>query len=176
MQIPIKLTANLQKASLIYIKDGISLDRNFLLLRCLLQISNEEACLETQGQSVGSGEKAGRKLSSAGERAPRYRLSPNYFPKFKRMLAPDWAQRMLCIIVPNRRTHLLSSFRVFADHGYCLDDGLSGSCTKEMHAENSMHPQSFMHSKCDFLSKILIVYFIQKAQEKKIARSCMLLW
>ena len=34
---------------------------------------------ETQGQSVGSGEKAGRKFSSTGKRAPGYRLSPNYF-------------------------------------------------------------------------------------------------
>ena len=59
---------------------------------------------ETQGQSVGSGEKAGRKFSSTGERAPGYRLSPSYFQKFKRMPAPDWAQKMLCIIVPNRRT------------------------------------------------------------------------
>ena len=59
---------------------------------------------ETQGQSVGSGEKAGRKFLSMGERAPRYRLSPNYFQKFKRTLAPDWAQKMFCIIVPNRRT------------------------------------------------------------------------
>ena len=59
---------------------------------------------ETQGQSVGSGERAGRKFSSTGERAPGYRLSPNYFKKFKRMPAPDWAQKMLCIIVPNRRT------------------------------------------------------------------------
>ena len=59
---------------------------------------------ETQGQSVGSGKKAGRKFSSKGGRAPGYRLSPNYFQKFKRMPAPDWAQKMLCIIVPNRRT------------------------------------------------------------------------
>ena len=36
--------------------------------------------------------------------------------------------------VPNRRTHLLSSFRAFVHDGYCLDHGLSGSCTKEMHA------------------------------------------
>ena len=59
---------------------------------------------KTQGQSVGSGKKAGRKFSSKGGRAPGYRLSPNYFQKFKRMPAPDWAQKMLCIIVPNRRT------------------------------------------------------------------------
>ena len=59
---------------------------------------------ETQGQSVGSGERARRKFSSTGERAPGYQLSPNYFQKFKWMPAPDWAQKMLCIIVPNRRT------------------------------------------------------------------------
>ena len=59
---------------------------------------------ETQGQSVVSGKKARRKFSSTGGRAPGYRLSPNYFQKFKRMPAPDWAQKMLCIIVPNRRT------------------------------------------------------------------------
>ena len=50
------------------------------------------------------GERARRKFSSTGERAPGYRLSPNYFQKFKRMPAPDWAQKMLCIIVPNRWT------------------------------------------------------------------------
>ena len=47
---------------------------------------------------------AGRKFSSTGEKAPGYRLLPNYFQKFKQMPAPDWAQKMLCIIVPNRRT------------------------------------------------------------------------
>ena len=59
---------------------------------------------ETQGQSVGSREKARRKFSSTGERAPGYRLSPDHFQKFKRMPAPDWAQKNLCIIVPNQRT------------------------------------------------------------------------
>ena len=59
---------------------------------------------ETQGQSVGSGERARRKFSSTDERAPGYRLSPSYFQKFKRMPAPDWAHKMLCIIAPNRRT------------------------------------------------------------------------
>ena len=75
-----------------------------------------------------------RRDESLKLRAPGYRLSPNYFLKFKLMPAPDWAQKILCIIVPNRRTHLLSSFRVFVHDGYCLDHGLPGSCTKEMHA------------------------------------------
>ena len=64
----------------------------------------ETASSETKGQSVGSGKKAGRKFSSKCGRAPGYRLSPNYFQKFKLIPAPDWAQKMLCIIVPNRRT------------------------------------------------------------------------
>ena len=58
---------------------------------------------ETQGQSFGPGEKARRKFSCTGERAPGYRLSPNHFQTVKRMMAPDWAQKMLCIILPNRR-------------------------------------------------------------------------
>ena len=92
---------------------------NFTPVRNLATVSCTRASSETQGQSVGSGEKVGRKFSSTGERAPGYRLSPNYFQKFKQMPAPDWAQKMLCIIVPNRRAHLLSSFRVFVHDGYC---------------------------------------------------------
>ena len=59
---------------------------------------------ETQGRSVGPGEKARRKLLSTGGKAPGYRLSPDHFQKVKRMLAPDWALKRLCIILPNRRT------------------------------------------------------------------------
>ena len=44
---------------------------------------------ETQGQSVGSGERVRRKFSRTGERASGYRLSPNYFQKFKR-IAGSW--------------------------------------------------------------------------------------
>ena len=66
--------------------------------------ARQAASSETQGQSVRSGEKAERKFSSTGERAPGYRLLPYYFQKLKRTPVPDWAQKMLCIIVPNRRT------------------------------------------------------------------------
>ena len=66
---------------------------------------------ETQGKSVGSGERTERKFSSTSKRAPGYRLSPSYFQKFKRMPAPEWAQKMLCIIVPNiGEQFLLSSY------------------------------------------------------------------
>ena len=107
---------------------------SFYTLRRLRHILWKESSLETQEQSVWSGEKAGQKFSSTGERAPGYRLSPDHFQNFKRMPAPDWAQKMLCIIVPNQQTHLQSSFHVFVHEGYCLDHGLCGSCTKEMHA------------------------------------------
>ena len=59
---------------------------------------------ETQGQSVGPGEKARRKFSSTDGKAPGYWLSPDHFQTVEQMLAPNWAQKMLCIIVPNRRT------------------------------------------------------------------------
>ena len=62
------------------------------------------ASSETQRQSFRSGEKAGRKFSSTAERAPGYWLVPHYFQTFKRMPAPDWAQKKLCIIVPIRLT------------------------------------------------------------------------
>ena len=53
---------------------------------------------------VRPGEKARRTFSSMGGKAPGYRLSPDHFQTVKQMLAPYWAQKMLCIIVPNRRT------------------------------------------------------------------------
>ena len=45
-----------------------------------------------------------RKFSSMGGRAPGNR-------PVERMLAPDWAQKMLCITCPIGEQHLLSSFR-----------------------------------------------------------------
>ena len=48
---------------------------------------------ETQGRSVGPGEKARRKFPSTGGKAPGYRLPPDHFQTVKRMLAPDWAQK-----------------------------------------------------------------------------------
>ena len=44
------------------------------------------------------------KVFKNGERAPGYRLSPDHF-----QTAPNWAQNILCIIVPNRRTTTLES-------------------------------------------------------------------
>ena len=57
---------------------------------------------ETQGQWVGLGEKAQWKFLSMGGKTLGYRLSSDHFITVKQMLAPDWPQKMLCIIVPNR--------------------------------------------------------------------------
>ena len=89
---------------MLFLKPDVTKENRELFFRRICMESLEHnSSSETQGQLVGSGEKAGRKLSSTGERAPGYRLSPNYFQKFKRIPAPDWAQKKLCIIVPNWR-------------------------------------------------------------------------
>ena len=38
------------------------------------------------------------------------------------------------VLCPNGEQFLLNSFRELVHDGYCFDQGLSGSCTKEMHA------------------------------------------
>ena len=85
---------------------------------------------ETQRQSVRSGEKTGREFQVRAEEPLGNRLSRDHFQKFKRMSAPDWAQKMQCIIVPNWGTHLLSSFRVFVHDGYCLTACLAHAAKK----------------------------------------------
>ena len=78
----------------------------FFQSKCVVIVSSscDFPSSETQGRSVGPGEKAWRKFSSTGGKAPGYRLSPEHSQTDKRMLAPDWAQKMLCITVPNRWT------------------------------------------------------------------------
>ena len=46
--------------------------------------------------------------------------SPGHFQKFKRMPAPDWAQKTFVLLCPISEQHLLSSFRMFVHDGYCL--------------------------------------------------------
>ena len=99
-----------------------------------LQITSSS---ETQGQSVGLGEKAGRKFSSTGKRVPGYRLSPNYFQKFKQMPPPDWAQKMPCIIVPNRRTVSPEFFFVSSYTTAIVSPNLPGSFTTLVRARKT---------------------------------------
>ena len=56
---------------------------------------------ETQGRSVGPGEKTRQKFSSTGGKAPGYLLSPDHFQTVKRMLAPDRAQKLICAQLAN---------------------------------------------------------------------------
>ena len=57
---------------------------------------------ETQGQSVGLG--GATKVFKHRRKSPWYRFSPDHFQTVKQMLAPGWAPKMLCIIVPNWQT------------------------------------------------------------------------
>ena len=91
----------------------------------------QHTSLETQGRSVGPGDKARQKFSSTGGKALGYRLSLDHFQMVKRMLAPDWAQKMLCIILPNRRTPSPEFFS-WARTRRLL------TCTKEMHAVRNL--------------------------------------
>ena len=43
-------------------------------------------------------------------------------------------KKCFVLLCPIGEQFLLSSFREFVHDGYCLDHGLSGSCTEEMHA------------------------------------------
>ena len=43
-------------------------------------------------------------------------------------------KKCFVLLCPIGEQFLLSSFREFVHDGYCFDHGLSGSCTKEMHA------------------------------------------
>ena len=127
-----KLRQALQSAmNLLQIAAGITKCDDYYKLRQYTEWGNPSS--ETHGQSVGSGERAWRKFSSTGQRAHGYRLSPNYFQKFKRIPAPDWAQKCFVLLYPIGEQFLLSSFREFVHDGYCFNHGLSGSCTKGMH-------------------------------------------
>ena len=70
----------------------------------------DPSILGDPGGVSGVGRKGGMKVFKYGRKSPRYWLSPSHFQKFKRMPAPDWAQKMLCIIVSNQRTVSLEFF------------------------------------------------------------------
>ena len=55
------------------------------------------------GQEKRRDEIVQAQAEKSAEKPPGYRLSPDHFQTVIRMLAPDWAQKMLCIIVQNRR-------------------------------------------------------------------------
>ena len=103
---------------------------------------------ETQGQSVGPGEKARRQFSSTSGRAHGYRLSQDHFQMVKRMLAPDWAQKMLCIIVTNRQTVSPEFFSCF--------------CTRRLLSRHSCPPDFLVCLKCYYFGYAIRARSMQK--------------
>ena len=45
---------------------------------------------------------ARRKFSRTGGRTPGYQVSPDHFQTASRIAAPDWAEKIPCIILPNQ--------------------------------------------------------------------------
>ena len=50
----------------------------------------------------GAGEMARRKFSRTGGRTPGYQISLDHFQTASRIPAPDWAEKIPYIILPNR--------------------------------------------------------------------------
>ena len=89
---------------------------------------------ETQGQSVGSGEKSKRKFSLRTKEplgTDSHRTISKNSSGCRLLIGHKKCFVLLCPI----GEHIsMSSFRVFVNDGYCLDHGLSSLCTREMHA------------------------------------------
>ena len=73
-----------------------------------------------------------------GRKSPWVPTRTGPFPKIQADAGSWLGTKMLCILVPNRRTISMSSFRVFVHDSYCLDHALSSLCTKEMHAARKL--------------------------------------
>ena len=86
---------------------------------CVSQVGKHTSS-ETQGQLSGSGEKAGRKFSSKGKRAPGYRLSPRYFQNSSGCRLLIGHKKCFVLLCPIGEQFLLSSFHEFVHDGYCL--------------------------------------------------------
>ena len=76
--------------------------------------------LETQGQSVGPGEKARRKFSIMGRIAPGYRLSPDHSKRSSECWLLIGHKKCFVLLYPIGEQFLLSSFREFVHDGYYL--------------------------------------------------------
>ena len=87
------------------------------------------ASSETQGPSVGPGEKARRKLSAQAGKP----VGTDSHRTISKRSSECWLKKNFVLLCPIGEQLLLSSFREFVHDSYCLDQGLSG-CTKEMHA------------------------------------------
>ena len=71
-----------------------------------------------RGSQSEAGEMARRNFSRTGGRTPGYQVSPDHFQTALRIPAPDWAEKIPCIILPNRRPATLESLSCVL-HGDC---------------------------------------------------------
>ena len=106
-----------------------------MLSKLVKRLATCKPSSETQGQSVGSGEKAGRKFSLRAKE-PLGTDSHRTISKNSsgcRLLIKG-TKNALYYCAQSGEHMSMSSFRVFVHDGYCLDHDLSSSGTKEMHA------------------------------------------
>ena len=90
-------------------------------IRIVFDYSWDDSSAETQGQSVWSGEKTGRKFSSTGERSPL--VTDSHRTIFNNSSGCRLLIRLIkCFVLlcPIGEQFLLSSFREFVHDGYCL--------------------------------------------------------
>ena len=106
-----------------------------MLSKLVKRLATCKPSSETQGQSIGSGEKAGRKFS--------LRTKEPLGTDSHRTISKNSSGCRLLIKGPKNALYYcaqsgehmsMSSFRVFVHDGYFLDHDLSSSGTKEMHA------------------------------------------
>ena len=109
-----KIINTFQMIKIVYSIAGYSTRKHLIL------DSDTRASSETQAQSVGSEKKTGQKFSSKGGSASGYRLSPNYFQKFKRIPLLIGHKKRFVLLYPIGEQFLLSSFREFVHDCYCL--------------------------------------------------------
>ena len=76
----------------------------FILIRPITAKIRTTTILGDPGAVTRVERKGTTKVFKHRPKTPGHWLSPDHFQTFKRMLAPDWTQKMLCIIAPNRQT------------------------------------------------------------------------
>ena len=91
-----------------------------------------------RGGQSGQEKRRDESLQVRVEAPNGYWLSQDHFQTVKRMLAPDWAQKMLCIIVPNQRTVSPEFFswvrtrQLLSRHSYAVRSPSFPNQTKEL--------------------------------------------
>ena len=97
---------------------------------------------EIQGQSVGSGEKAGRKFSSRAKEP----LGTDSHRAISKKSSGCWLlighKKCFVLLCPIGEQFLMSSFRQFVHDGYCFDHGLSGSFQFDIKSPSDVCPKT----------------------------------